>query len=216
MEERPEEPAGGSDSAEGRGSDVGPLGREILDLFRAVYRLEARLSERIAAFDASGEWEVDGSASAQAWLRYHGRLSPSAASGAVKTARRLRHLPRTAEAFAAGEISSDHVRVITTGTDVAESLDGHDEIDVVEVARLVAEGEKVLVDAARDLDPGRLRRVVTHWRHAVEPRSSSATRERRCVVASSTCPRQATAALCSTANWISREARSSRPPSTRS
>ncbi len=173
MEELPEEPreepAGGSDSAGDRGSDVGPLGREILDLFGAVYRLEARLSERIAAFDASREWEVDGSASAQAWLRYHGRLSPSAASGAVKTARRLRHLPRTAEAFAAGEISSDHVRVIATGTDVAESLDGHDEIDAVEVARLVAEGEKVFVDAARDLDPGRLRRVVTHWRHVVEP-----------------------------------------------
>ncbi len=134
MEELPEEPreepAGGSDSAEDRGSDVGPLGQEILDLFGAVYRLEARLSERIAAFDASREWEVDGSASAQAWLRYHGRLSPSAASGAVKTARRLRHLPRTQEAFAAGEISSDHVRVIATGTDVAESLDGIDELDV--------------------------------------------------------------------------------------
>ncbi len=60
--------------------------------------------------------------------------------------------------------------MIATGTDVAESLDGHDEIDAVEVARLVAEGEKVFVDAARDLDPGRLRRVVTHWRHVVEPR----------------------------------------------
>ncbi|MCZ7530316.1 MAG: 13E12 repeat family protein [Acidimicrobiia bacterium] len=147
-----EEPTEDPDPSGDAEADVGPLGRENLDLFRAVYRLEARLSERIAAFDASGEWEVDGSASAQAWLRYHGRLSPSAASGAVKTARRLRHLPITQEAFAAGEISSDHVRVITTGTDVAESLDGHDEIDVVEVARLVAEGEKVFVDAARELD----------------------------------------------------------------
>ncbi|MCZ7531383.1 MAG: HNH endonuclease [Acidimicrobiia bacterium] len=164
-----EEPEDDSDSGGDAEPDVGPLGREILDLFRAVHRLEAQLSEKIAAFDASGEWELDGSATCQVWLRYHGRLSPSAASAKLKTARRLRLLPRTAEAFAAGEISSDHVRVIANGTDVAESLDKNDQLDAEEVARLVAEAEKVFVDAARALDPGRLCRVVTHWRHAVEP-----------------------------------------------
>ncbi|MBW3601539.1 MAG: HNH endonuclease, partial [Actinobacteria bacterium] len=32
-----------------------------------------------------------------------------------------------------------------------------------------ARDEEVLVDAARQLDPGRLRAVVAHWRHAVDP-----------------------------------------------
>ncbi|MCZ7530392.1 MAG: HNH endonuclease [Acidimicrobiia bacterium] len=169
-----EEPAEASDSeasglAEKDSPEVGPLGREYLDLLEESWRLDARLATTLAKLDSSGEWRLDGSATCQAWLRQHGRMTASAASSRVKTARRLRNLPRTAEAFAAGELSSDHVRVIAHGTDVAESLDGIDRLDVEEVARLVAEGEKVFIDAARSLDPTRLRRVVTHWRHAVEP-----------------------------------------------
>ncbi len=148
---------------------MGVLGEELLELYRDIDRLEAKAAETLAEFDTSCEWQVDGSATCQAWLRLHGRMTAAAASGRLKTARRLRHLPRTAEAFAAGDISRDHVCVIARGTDVAESLDGIDQLDVEEVARLVADGEKVFVDAARTVDPGRLRRVVTHWRHAVEP-----------------------------------------------
>ncbi len=164
-----EEPTGSSDSVGDAEPDVGPLGRRYLDLLAVERRLDAEMADALSELDASGEWGLDGSATCQAWLRQHGRMTASAASGRVKTARRLRLLPRTAEAFAAGEISSDHVRVIANGTDLAESLGPYDEIDPDRAAQLVADGEEIFVEAARKLDPGRLRKVVTHWRHAVEP-----------------------------------------------
>ncbi len=161
--------AGESDPGEETRSGVGPLGREYLDLLEESRRFDARLAASLAELDASGEWGLDGSATCQAWLRQHGRMTGSAASAKLKTARRLRFLPRTAEALAAGEISSDHVRVIANGTDLGESLGPYDEIDPDRAAQLVADGEEIFVEAARKLDPGRLRKVVTHWRHAVEP-----------------------------------------------
>jgi hypothetical protein len=85
-------------------------------------------------------------------------MSPATAARAVRAARALHRgaLSATAHALARGEVSVEHAVVLADTT--------HD----LPVAR-VAEAEGVLVDAARRLDPGRLRRLTTHLRGVLDP-----------------------------------------------
>ncbi|MEZ5171343.1 MAG: DUF222 domain-containing protein [Acidimicrobiia bacterium] len=148
---------------------AGPLGQKLLDLQGEINRLEARFVARLREFDRSGEWKLDGMASPQAWLRHHGRMTGPAASSRVKVARRLVELPRTTEAFDEGVISRDHVAVIVSGTELTDGLDGSTRVDRAEIEQAIAAGEEIFVDSAREMDPSNLRRVATHFRHAVEP-----------------------------------------------
>lgn len=148
---------------------AGPLGQKLLDLQGEINRLEARFVARLREFDRSEEWKLDGMASPQAWLRYHGRMTGPAASSRVKVARRLVELPRTTEAFDEGVISRDHVAVIVSGTELTDGLDGSTRVDRAEIEQAIAAGEEIFVDSAREMDPSNLRRVATHFRHAVEP-----------------------------------------------
>ncbi|HEX6674022.1 MAG TPA: DUF222 domain-containing protein [Actinomycetes bacterium] len=67
-----------------------------------------------------------------------------------------RPLPRTAAALAAGEVSPQHAAALADATaDLPPAK--------------VAEAEPVLLDAARRLDPPRLRRVADHLRDLVDP-----------------------------------------------
>lgn len=94
--------------------------------------------------------------SPQCWVRRHCGLTPGAARERVSVACRLRDLPETQAAFAAGEIGYGHVRLISAAAgDVAPEA--------------LAEAEPILVDAARNLDPRGLNKAITHWRHAVDP-----------------------------------------------
>ena len=92
------------------------------------------------------------------WLRAALRMSPAGAGRAVRTARALHRGPLagTAGALARGELSAAHAEVLADGT--------HD----LPPGR-VAAAEGVLVEAARRLDPGRLRRLTTHLRTVVDP-----------------------------------------------
>jgi Domain of unknown function (DUF222)/HNH endonuclease len=133
----------------------------VLVLRRLLDRLEGRWLSELAAVDARGAAGADQgtpAASTAGWLRARLRMGAGAASSAVRTARALFRgpLPATAQALAAGELSPAHVRVLAAGT---QELPAH----------LTAEAEPVLLEAARRLDPPRLRRVVGHLRLAADP-----------------------------------------------
>jgi Domain of unknown function (DUF222) len=130
------------------------LADDLVALQRAIDRLEAEWLRRLAVFDGRGVGEEV--LSTQCWVREHCGLTPGAARERVSVARRLGALPETQAAFAAGEIGYAHVRQISAA---AADVD----------AEVMAAGESVLVEAARNLDPRRLGTVVVHWRHAVEP-----------------------------------------------
>jgi hypothetical protein len=132
------------------------LGADLVELRRAIDRLEAQWLRRLRRFDRSGGWHADHAFSTQAWVRHHCQLAPGAAKERVTLARRLEELPGTDAALAAGEIGYPHARLIATTT-----------ADVCPAA--AADAEPILVDAARNLDPPRLRRVIDHWRHYVDP-----------------------------------------------
>ena len=108
------------------------------------------------------------SGSTAAWLRNRLHLSDRAASRHVRTARALFRGPltQTAQAVCDGELSVAHAQVLATGT---QHLPDH-----VTVA-----AEPVLVQAARRLDPGRLRRLTGHLLQVADPDGADRDRERR-------------------------------------
>ena len=92
----------------------------------------------------------------------------STAASCVRTARALYRGPLTAtgQALADGELSMAHAQVLAHGT---QDLPDH----------VAAEAEPVLLEAARRLDPPRLRRVIGHLRRVADPDGADRTSERQ-------------------------------------
>jgi hypothetical protein len=132
------------------------LGAELEQLRRHINACEAEFSRRLLRFDRGEGFSADGALSARSWLRWKCHLSPSAASDRVQTARRLGSLELTETAFAAGEISYAHASLIArTAAELGEKWD--------------LQSEEILVTAAKELDPSRLRIATIHLRHCLEP-----------------------------------------------
>ncbi|HEX6674374.1 MAG TPA: DUF222 domain-containing protein [Actinomycetes bacterium] len=131
-----------------------------LDAERLAEQYDAVRLRLLAAVDARGAAGAERGVAAPTagWLRAECRMSPHVAAQRVRTARALYRgpLPSVAEAFAAGEVSYQHAAALADAT--------HD----LPLGR-VAEADPVLVDAARRLDPPRLRRVAEHLRDLVDP-----------------------------------------------
>src|SRR5947208_66580 len=139
-------------------AEVSPdvIGPQLEDLRQHINQCEAEFSRRLQRFDKGEGYSADGALSARAWLRWKCHLSPTAASDRVQTARRLLSLALTEAAFAAGEVSYAHASLIArTAADLGDRWDG--------------QAEEILVTAAKELDPGRLRYATIHLRHCLEP-----------------------------------------------
>jgi hypothetical protein len=132
------------------------LDEYLTELRRHISGCEAEFSRRLVRFDCNQGYADSGALSAKAWLRWQCHLSGSVASDRVEVARLLASLPQTSEAFADGEISYQHVAMIArTAAELGDKME--------------ANAEAILVNAARELDPGRLRRVAMHLRHCLQP-----------------------------------------------
>jgi hypothetical protein len=142
----------------------------VLVLRRLPDRLEGHWLKELAGVDArgaAGAGQGQEVGSTAAWLRTRLRLGAGAA-GQVRTARALFRGPlaATAQALTSGELSPAHAAVLAHGT---QTLPEH----------VTAEAEPVLVEAARRLDPPRLRRVLGHLRLVADPDGADRDRERR-------------------------------------
>ncbi len=134
----------------------GALGDDIIALRRQIERLEAECSRRLFRFDEQRGYASEGAVSMQSWLRHHCNLSGSAAAMRVEVARMLPQLPSTERALRDGDIGFQHASLIArTAADLG--------------AERVHPAEPVLVDAAKRLDPARLRVLTRHVRHCVDP-----------------------------------------------
>ena len=143
----------------------------VLQLRRLLDRLEGHWLNELAGVDArSAAGAEDGvqAGSTAGWLRGRLRMGAAAASNAVRTARALfgGPLPHTGQALTAGDITPAHAAVLAHGT--------HDLPDHV-----TAEAEPVLVEAARRLDPARLRQVLGHLQLVADPDRTTSRAERR-------------------------------------
>src|ERR687897_1511293 len=141
------------------------VAERVLRLRQLLDRLEGLWLKELAGVDAlgaAGAEQGQQAGSTAAWLR--NRLRLGTGSSAVRTARALFRGPLTATAQAVcdGELSPAHAQVLATGT--------HPLPDQVTV-----EAEPVLVEAARRLDPPRLRRLLGHLLQLADPNSADRT-----------------------------------------
>jgi hypothetical protein len=93
------------------GADAAALaeGETVELLHRQLARLEAVTTKATAAFDAGGEWEVDGARSATAWVAGRCGLPLAEARRRVRLGRRLRDVPAAEAAWLAGDVGEEQV-----------------------------------------------------------------------------------------------------------
>jgi hypothetical protein len=144
--------------------------QRIPQLRRLLDRLEGHWLQELADLDARGAAGADQgvqAASTASWLRNRLHLSANAASTAVRTARALFRGPlaATGQALTAGEISPDHAAVLAAGTHELPH-------------QTTVKAEPVLLEAARHLDPHRLRKLVAQLRLVTDPDNEQERAER--------------------------------------
>ena len=132
------------------------IGDQLQDLFAHRNRVDAEIQRRLHRFDKGQGYTADRALSAQAWLRWKCRLSGSEASERVQVARKLPELDITATALAEGTISYRHAALISrTASELGDKWETN--------------AEDILVTAAKELDPGRLRFAIGHLKHYLAP-----------------------------------------------
>jgi hypothetical protein len=99
----------------------------------------------------------------KAWLRGSCRMAPDQATATVSTGRRLEQLPETAAAFAAGEISATHARVITKAMTPGRLA------KAAEAGIDLGETDGILAALARATAPHETARGVALWVAGVDP-----------------------------------------------
>jgi Domain of unknown function (DUF222) len=131
----------------------------LLDLARQlrplVCQLQAVEIQLVGTIDVRRAAAADGSNSTTAWLR--SRLRVADAATRVKSARALARMPRLACAFAAGEVSPEHVGVAAR---VSAGLSDE---------ALSAGADELLVDQARQVPPSRFTREAARIRDQFDP-----------------------------------------------
>jgi len=132
------------------------LGQELKELFRHRNRCDAEIQRRLLRLDKTEAYAADGSLTAKAWLRWNCNLTHGQASDRVEVARQMQSLPVTTQALAEGDISYQHAALIARTAQRLGSL-------------WPADAEEILVTAAKEVDPVRLRCATMQLRHCLEP-----------------------------------------------
>ncbi|MGH9003011.1 MAG: DUF222 domain-containing protein [Acidimicrobiia bacterium] len=119
-------------------------------------RLEARISDTIAAYDAASLWELDGATSMTGWLADRGGMARPRAAATASRARKLARLKVTPQAWRDGRLSGGQVEAIAANLD-APTLE------------LFAAHEAAVVPALVDLSPPDVTTAMRAWREAASP-----------------------------------------------
>ena len=131
-------------------------GEAIKELFRRRNAIDAEIQHRLHRLDKTEGYAADGSLTAKAWLRWNCNLTHGQASDRVEVAKQMQSLPLTTEALGAGAISYQHSALIARTAQQLGEL-------------WPADAEEILVAAAREVDPMRLRRATMHLRYCLQP-----------------------------------------------
>jgi hypothetical protein len=94
--------------------DAAVLGIEVLEIRRAIHRLQAQESRRLTPFDAAEGFLDAGQTSSKGWLREQTTMSHAEAAARQAVARIAGRLPVLVAAWRAGETTFDHLRVVET------------------------------------------------------------------------------------------------------
>ena len=138
----------------------------IETLYRLRARVDALVTQRTAAFDAAGTWELDGAFNAVAWITTRCRLPRPEARRMVRRGRDLRHLPHTDRAWADGDVTGAQV-------DVIAALRGP------ETEEVLARDEEMLVEQAAALRYDSFEKAAAYWKHRADPEGVNDDDEKR-------------------------------------
>src|SRR5579859_408143 len=132
------------------------LGADLIDIRRAIDRLEAEFVRRLHRFDRDHGAVADGGVGTVSWLRVNAGMTAKAAAYRVHLARTLGELPAALDSARAGRASFGNVTMIAQ---LAEA------VGVDQVAPL----ESILVGAAETLGPGAMRTLTQVTRLQLDP-----------------------------------------------
>ena len=113
-------------------------------------QLDARIAEALGVFDAQGYWEFDGATSLTGWLKAFAGMTSTEAGRLANTAKRVRELPVTREAWMSGDLSGGQVATV-----LASVRPEHREV--------FAEQEADVIPTLAALDVRDTGRVIAHW-----------------------------------------------------
>jgi hypothetical protein len=142
----------------------GQIDEDFCELQRASEVLEAEKLRRLREIERRGTFRADGHLSLTAWLADRFGMAWGRAVEQVRVSRALEQMPLTRTALSAGEVSTSSARVLCAAREAhPETFPAH---------------EAVLLEAARSLPVGQLRRAVTYWAQAVDSERSLREGER--------------------------------------
>ena len=136
--------------------DLDDLRRLVLDSYGLRQRVTAFEAKVLARFDESGAWAGEGAYNAANWLSSHTGTTAAEGRSRVRLAKVLTQMPVAAEAFAAGDITDTHVRML--GACVGRRT-----------RELFSEHEASLVDHARQLRADDFAIAVRKWLDLADP-----------------------------------------------
>jgi len=135
---------------------VATLEESVLEVGVVRAMLDAVECELVAAYDSSKEWKVTGDGSPAARIAHLSHSRKGTISKRCHLGRRLRTMPHTEAAFALGDITIDHVDVLSRA-------------NLPSLAVRFALDEERLVGYARDLGFDEFCAKVAIWRDVVAP-----------------------------------------------
>jgi hypothetical protein len=134
----------------------GEIAEAAVEMERLRSMVEARCARTAGLLESSQAWVADGARSARDWLAWRTHLPPARVRGALRCGRSLRAMPRTEEAFLAGDLAQDHVRLL------ALALDTNPEA-------FAGGGEALLVEAAGGAHYSQWEKIVRYWCYRAAP-----------------------------------------------
>ena len=132
------------------------LGEDLVEIGRAIDRLEAERLRRLHRFDAEHGGYADGGGTTMSWLRRACGMTVRAAAYRVHLARTLGQMPATLDSARTGRASFTNVAMIA-------HLAG--DVGVEQVAPY----EDVLVEAAESFEPRQMRTLTQATRLYIDP-----------------------------------------------
>lgn len=129
------------------------IGALTIEMHSRQSCMDAQVTRITGAFDTFGDPE--GALGTPAWVAWKCRIKKSQAKAEVSRARALRHMPEVAAAYAAGEISTEHVRLLAAG--------------YRSNGEAFAKAEEELVDAAKTLRFDAFAYRVAYFRQLADP-----------------------------------------------
>src|ERR671910_26457 len=135
------------------GLDIPVDGDALAAVMALRDRLDARISDAVAAVDASGLWELEGATSMTAWLADRGGMARARAAATASRARKLAPLSLSPGLWRDGGVSGGQVDAIAANLD-ADTLG------------LFAAHEAAVVPSLVELSPRDVTVAMRTWREA--------------------------------------------------